>query len=310
MTSKRISRLGFLVLGCFVISSPGAANDLTDRVEHGYVDSKGVKIHYAKIGNGPLMVMLHGYPDYWYTWRHQMEALSKQFTVVAIDLRGYNKSDKPTGVQNYAMRLLIGDVTAVIRHFGEESAVVVGHDWGGAIAWQVATWVPQMVDNLIILSTPHTRGLFRELRKNPEQQQNSQYAQDFQKEDAHTNLSAESLASWVGEPGAKSRYLEAFRRSDFEAMLNYYKANFPRPSASQAQQQSSASQPQPIRKIQCPTLVIHGLDDKALLPAGFNSTWEIMDSDLTMVSIPNAGHFVQHEATDLVTRSIVMWLNR
>lgn len=109
-------------------------SDLMDRVEHGYADSNGVKIHYASIGEGPLVVMIHGFPDFWYSWRHQMEVLSSDFQVVAIDQRGYNKSDQPEGDENYDMRYLVGDVAAVIRHLGRDKATIVGHDWGGAVA--------------------------------------------------------------------------------------------------------------------------------------------------------------------------------
>ena len=90
-----------------------------------------MKIHYASLGKGPLVVMIHGFPDFWYSWRHQMEALAQNFQVVAIDQRGYNLSDKPKGVENYDMRLLVADVAAVIRHPGREHATIVGHDWGG-----------------------------------------------------------------------------------------------------------------------------------------------------------------------------------
>ena len=96
-----------------------------------YADSDGVKIHYASLGEGPLVVMIHGFPDFWYTWREQVDALSSDFKVVAIDTRGYNKSDKPEGVASHAMPLLVGDVAAVIRHLGRDKAIIVGHDWGG-----------------------------------------------------------------------------------------------------------------------------------------------------------------------------------
>ena len=101
-------------------------------MKHGFANSNGVKIHYATLGKGPLVVMIHGFPDYWYTWRHQMEALAEDHQVVAIDMRGYNKSDKPKGVEQYDMKLLIGDVLAVVKHFKQEKATIVGHDWGGA----------------------------------------------------------------------------------------------------------------------------------------------------------------------------------
>lgn len=98
----------------------GGNADLEARVEHGYADSQGVKIHYASLGEGPLVVMMHGFPDYWYTWHHQMEALAPDYRVVAMDLRGYNLSDKPKGIEDYSMRLLVGDVRAVINHLGRE----------------------------------------------------------------------------------------------------------------------------------------------------------------------------------------------
>ena len=126
------------------------------------------------------------------------------------------------------MKLLVGDVLAVIKHFGQEKAIIVGHDWGGAVAWSLAMYVPQAVDKLIILNLPHLRGLSRELANNPQQQKNSQYARDFQKPDAASKLTPEALAFWVTDESAKPRYIEAFKNSDFEAMLNYYKRNYPR----------------------------------------------------------------------------------
>jgi pimeloyl-ACP methyl ester carboxylesterase len=100
-------------------------------IKHGYADNNGVNIHYAETGEGPLVVMIHGFPDFWYSWRHQMAGLKDGYRVVAIDQRGYNLSDQPEGVENYDMRLLVSDVAAVVRHLGEEKATIVGHDWGG-----------------------------------------------------------------------------------------------------------------------------------------------------------------------------------
>ena len=276
--------------------------DLEERVEHGYADSGGVKIHYTSLGSGPLMVMMHGFPDYWYTWRYQMEALSADYQCVAIDLRGYNLSDKPKGVDDYAMDILVGDVVAVIKHLGRERAIVVGHDWGGAIAWSFAMARPEMLDRLIIMNVPHPLGFARELASNPMQQRSSQYARDFQKEDAHLKIKAEDLAFWITDPEVRKRYIEAFERSDFEAMLNYYKRSFPEEGYSP--DQSGRDYP----KVKAPVLIIYGLQDKYVLPSGLNSTWEWLDKGLTMVTIPEAGHFVQQDAADVVTRTMKMWL--
>src|SRR3977135_4190615 len=114
----------FCVLVLLLIGASGVRAE--ELGEDGYADSGGVKIHYVTLGKGPLLVMLHGFPDYWYTWRDQMPALAKHFQVVAIDLRGYNKSDQPKGVENYALDKLVGDVDAVVKHFKQDKAVIVG----------------------------------------------------------------------------------------------------------------------------------------------------------------------------------------
>src|SRR5688500_11047941 len=224
---------GWLV-GWLLLQAGGAmaqdANDIWDQVEHRYADSKGVKIHYAALGQGPLVVMIHGFPDFWYSWRHQMDALAAQnYRVVAVDQRGYNLSDKPQGVDQYAMSMLVGDVAAVIAAEKVTKAVVVGHDWGGSVAWNVAMRRPELVELLVICNLPHPAGIAREIATNPQQKKNSEYAFNFQKPDAHKVLTAERLAAWVTDANARARYVDAFKKSDFEAMLNYYKANYPKP---------------------------------------------------------------------------------
>jgi epoxide hydrolase 4 len=290
-----------LALLSFAAVSAGAA-DFESKVKQGYVDSNGVKIHYASIGSGPLIVMIHGFPDYWYTWRKQMEGLSDKYQCVAIDQRGYNLSDKPEGVENYAIPMLVGDVIAVIKHFGKDKAIIVGHDWGGAVAWALALSAPQYVDRLIILNLPHPRGIMRELTHNPKQQAASAYARNFQKEGSETMVKPEQLAFWVTDPDAKQKYIEAFQRSSIKAMLSYYKANYPR--------EPYQEDPSPVVKTQMPVLMFHGLKDTALLSDALNNTWDWMGKDLTLVTIPDSGHFVQQDAADLVTRMMRAWLER
>jgi pimeloyl-ACP methyl ester carboxylesterase len=284
------------------VQSRRGRTDLEERVEHGYADSDGVKIHYASLGSGPLMVMIHGFPDYWYTWRAQMEALSEAYHCVAIDLRGYNLSDKPKGVDNYAMDLLVGDVAAVIRHLGRDKAILVGHDWGAAISWSFAMDRAEMLDRLIILNVPHPLGLLRELANNLLQQQSSQYAWDYQKEDAHLKITAADLVFWVRDPEVKKKYIGAFEQSDFEAMLNYYKRSFVKKGSAAVQAERD------YPKVKAPVLIIYGLKDRYVLPAGLNNTWEWLEKGLTLVTVPEAGHFVQDDAADLVTRVIRQWL--
>jgi pimeloyl-ACP methyl ester carboxylesterase len=267
--------------------------------EDGYVDSNGVKIHYVTMGSGEPCILVHGFPDFWYTWRAQMPELAKHFQVVAIDQRGYNLSDKPEGVDNYKLEKLVGDLNAVVEHFKAPKAIIVGHDWGGMVAWTYAMRFPDKVDRLIILNLPHPQGLSRELAHNPAQQKASQYARNFQKPDAAKHMAPGMLTFWITDPEARAKYLEAFKRSSMEGMLNYYKANYPREPY------------QPLTglpKVKCPVLMIHGLNDTALLPGALNDTWNWIDNQLTLVTIPHAGHFVQQDAAPVVTKTMVHWL--
>ena len=268
-------------------------------LEHGYADSSGVKIHYVSQGAGPVVLMIHGFPDYWYTWRDQMAALAATRRVVAIDQRGFNMSGQPEGVENYAIEKLVGDVAAVLKHLKCERATIVGHDWGGAVAWSFAMQRPEMTERLVILNCPHPRGLYRELATNEQQRQNSQYARDFQQPDAASKLPIDFLVLWVKEVDERERYLAAFKRSSLEGMLNYYKANYPR----------EPYEARDFPQIKCPTLVIHGLDDTALLPGALSGTWQWIDNELTIVTIPKAGHWVHRDATERVNKVIVSWLS-
>ena len=292
-----------------VICSSNSITDILDEVTHKHANNDGTRIHYVSIGQGPLVVMIHGFPDYWYSWRHQMSALKDHYQVIAIDQRGYNKSDQPEGVENYSMPFLVSDVAAVIKDTGASQATIVGHDWGGAVAWQVALNLPQITRNLIILNLPHPNGLAREMRNNLEQRTNSGYAQKFRQGKASDPdilgggpMTAVRLSQWVQDKEAKQNYIDAFDRSSFSAMLNYYKANYPRLSDSQSDKAVSAPQ------LNMPVLMFHGLKDRALHSDGLNNTWDWVDQDLTIVTAPTAGHFVQQDAADLVSKTMKSWL--
>jgi pimeloyl-ACP methyl ester carboxylesterase len=267
--------------------------------EDGYVEANGVKLHYVTAGQGPLVVLLHGFPDFWYSWRAQMPELAKKHQVVALDLRGYNLSDQPKGVENYTIDKLVADVDAVVKHFKKDKAVIVGHDWGGMIAWSYAMAHPEKVDRLIILNLPHPKCLMRELANNPEQQKNSQYARNFQLPGAAELVKPELLVFWVKDPEALKLYLEAMKRSSVEGMLNYYKANYPK---------EPYKDDRDLPRVKCPVLMFHGLKDIYLLPGALNDTWKHLDGEFTLVTIPEAGHFVQQDAADKVTKTMVRWL--
>jgi pimeloyl-ACP methyl ester carboxylesterase len=290
---------GLTALLTLFASSPARADD--DRTE-GFADSGGVKIYYVTQGKGPLVVLIHGFPDFWYLWRDQMPALAKHFQVVAIDQRGYNLSDKPAKVEDYAVDKLVGDVAAVLKHFKQDKAVLVGHDWGGIVAWSFAMTHPDQTDRLVILNCPHPKGLIRELANNPQQQENSQYARELQKPDAAAKLTPELLVGFRKEgPEDRKKYLEALGRSSMEGMLNYYKANYPRPPY---------KDDRTFPPVKCPVLLIHGLEDKYLLPGALNDTWKWVEKEVTLVTVPKAGHWVQRDAADLVTRRMVWWLTQ
>lgn len=287
----------FCCLWLLLGSLPGLAAQ--EGWKEGFADSQGVRIHYVTAGEGPLVVLLHGFPDFHYTWRDQIPALAKTCQVVALDLRGYNDSDQPAGVENYTLDKLVADVVAVVRHLKRERATIVGHDWGGAIAWNVALRHPELTERLVILNLPHPRGLLRELKTNPEQQKNSAYARAFQLPGAAAALTPEAIAGWVREPEARVKYVAAFRKSSLPAMLHYYQANYPR---------EPYEIPTDLPQVKCPVLMIHGLDDKALLPGALNDTWQWIDNEFSLVTVPKAGHFVHRDQPERVTRILVDWL--
>jgi pimeloyl-ACP methyl ester carboxylesterase len=160
---------------------------------------------------------------------------------------------------------------------------------------------PEKTDRLIILNLPHPKGLARELAHNPDQQKNSQYARNFQKPEAAKMVTAEMLANFVKceNPEVKKKYLEAFKRSSMEGMLNYYKQNYPKEPYQDTRE---------FPPVKCRVLMIHGLKDKALLSGALNDNWKWIEKDLTLVTVPNADHWVHHDAADFVTKTMVRWL--
>lgn len=265
-----------------------------------------VKIHYVASGKGPLVVMIHGFPDYSGSWNQLTPALNDAYRTVAVDTRGYNLSDKPKGVEAYKTEKLVADIAAVIKAEGQEKAIIIGHDWGALISWSFAFAHPEMLDKLVIMAVPHPTAFQRELATNPIQQRNSAYARNFQKEGSENNLTAEGLAGWVKDPAEKAKYVEAFKRSDFAAMMNYYRANYPDGTNAPA----AGAAPPPAPPINVPVLIIHGMKDTALLASGHSGSWEYITKDSTIVMIPDAGHFVQHDAAQLVNATIRGWLDQ
>jgi len=282
----------------------GQFDQLRNDANEGFVNNNGVNIHYLSWGDGPLVIMLHGFPDFWYSWRHIIPEVSKDYKVVAIDLRGYNLSDKPEGVENYTMRTLISDIVAVIDHFKVLNAILIANDWGGAIAWNLALYRPDKVDKLIACNIPFPANIGKYNNEHPEV---GQYARDFQSDDP-SELTPESLVAALPDRSEDEYYLEAFRKSSIEAMLNYYKASYPRlNNSSTSGSNSSQSTVKPLN-VKCPVLMIYGLKDGALPPGMMNDTWDRIDNHLTIYTIPEGGHFIQQEKPVIVNRVINSWL--
>ena len=284
-------------------AAPAAAAPETAKmpveVEDKYATSEdGTKIHYVASGKGPLIVMVHGFPDYSGSWDKLTPKLNDAYRVVAMDTRGYNLSDKPEGVDNYKIAKLVADIQSVITAECASKATVLGHDWGAIQAWYYAFAHPETIERLIIMSVPHPALFIRQIVQSPK---NSDYARNFQKEGSEKNLTAEGLARSVQDPADKAKYVEAFGRSSFAGMMNYYRANYPAtPKPGDA--------PPNFPKLDVPLLVIHGMKDTALLSFGHNDTWDQNNKDTTILMIPESGHWIQRDAPDLLAAQVRSWL--
>jgi epoxide hydrolase 4 len=269
-------------------------------VTHYYVQNNSVNIHCASVGDGPLIVLIHGFPDHWLGWWQVMQQLSKTHRVVAMDLRGYNLSDKPEPLDEYKIENLVGDVRAVIFGSNASSATIVGHDWGGFVAWHVAMDAPELVEKLIVLNMPHPWSISRELANNEHQRKASEYVRMFKHPLAHIGFPLEKLSFWVKEAEYKKRHEQAMATSSLNSMMNYYRANWP--------QEPYAIRSGPPPSVNAPTLIIHSLEDIYALPAGLNEVWNWIDGRVTIETLPGYGHFVHHENPSMVSNLISKWL--
>jgi len=271
--------------------------------QHEYITTNGVKLHYVTQGEGPLILMLHGFPEFWYSWRHQIPEFAQDFKVVALDLRGYNDSDKPAAKSAYVMAEFIKDVEGVIKGLGYDRCVLVGHDWGGAIAWNFAYAYPEMVERLIVLNMPHP-AKFAEAIRTPQQLLRSSYVFFFQlpwlpemliqlADYQAVETALKGMA--VNKSTFTQKDLEVYKdaaakRGAMTAALNYYRNIF---------QQGMLKQD--WRVLEVPTLMIWGEKDPAL---GKELTYgtEADVKDFQLKYIPNCSHWVQQEQPQLVNK--------
>ena len=290
------------------------AGTLSDLVAHRYADLGDARLHYVEAGEGPLVVLLHGFPQFWYMWRFQIPALAEAgFRVVVPDMRGYNLSDKPPKVSDYHVELLARDAERLIRACGEETATLVGHDWGAMVGWMAAMLHPGRVGRLGILNLPHPHRFARGLLR-PRQLLRSSYMFFFQVPRLpEAVLSASNFASLryalrnePVRPGTFSpedieRYVEALARPGaLYAALNYYRALFRRnPFESRGM----------LRRIEAPVLVIWGEKD-SLLGAELAEPDRYWVPDLQMERLPDAGHFVAEDRPEKVNALLLDFMNR
>jgi pimeloyl-ACP methyl ester carboxylesterase len=282
--------------------------------KHEHAQLPGVRLHYVTQGDGPLVVLLHGFPEFWYSWRHQIPALAQRFRVVVPDLRGYGQSEKPAGVRNYTLASLTGDVLALIRHCGHEKAHIVGHDWGGALAWAFAAQHPQATARLAVLNCPPVGQMRRHLLTNLRQLARSWYIFFFQlpflperailsdpRRFARRTFRGAAVHKEAFGDEELRRYAEAIALPGAAtAALNYYRAAF-----------RAALWPRGLAapSIPAPTLVIWGEQDPSLGTELTRGLERYVSGPLQVHPVPDSGHWVQQERPELVNRLLLDFLS-
>ena len=275
-----------------------------------YAEINGLRLHYVTAGKGPLIIFLHGFPEFWYEWKNQLPEFSTDHRAVAPDMRGYNLSDKPPSVDAYQMKELVEDVRVLAEHLGYKKFVLVGHDWGGVVAWSFAIAHPEYLQKLVIVNAPHTGIFARELASNPAQQKASQYMLLFRSPQAEQVLSANNYAALVDAVLGDGLKSGVFTEQDKQAYiaawsqpgaltggLNYYRAAQIGPPTSATAAASTTDPASLIVKV--PTLVIWGEKDTALLTGNLDGIDQFVPN-LTVKRIPDGSHWVIHERPALV----------
>lgn len=282
----------------------------TETWQHREITTNGIRMHYVTQGTGPLVVLLHGFPEFWYSWRYQIPFLAEHgYTVVAPDLRGYNDTDKPrTG---YDVATLTRDIAGLVKGLGQEKAIIVGHDWGGALAWVFAASYPQVTDRLIVMNAPHPAAMMREFRT-LSQLRKSWYIFFFQipwlpeymllrnnANEIGRMLRGAAIQKSVFPREVTAKFQQAMSKPGaMTAALNYYRQLFRR---------LPASSRDPRARVTAPTLLIWGEQDIALgieLTTGLEQ-WV---GDLEIKRIPDSGHWVQQEQPEKVNQFMLDFL--
>jgi epoxide hydrolase 4 len=278
-----------------------------------YVTANGVRLHYVASGEGPLVLFLHGFPEFWYAWKEQLAEFGKDHLAVAPDLRGFNLSDKPPGLDRYRYVDYLADIRALADRFSPgRKFVLVGHDIGGALSWRFATAYPDRLEKLVIINAPHPGVIARLYQTDPAQQKATQYIVMYRSAQAETTLSENNYAFLVNRvmgaaaKGAfteedKAAYIEAWSQAGaLTGGLSYYRANPVGPSAAaqstgpRALAGGAPTVASPSLVVNVPTLVIWGVQDRALLPQNLDGLDQFVPA-LTIKRIAGGSHWVVHE---------------
>ena len=277
-------------------------------MNHQHISTNGIQLHVVSDGpnSGPLAILLHGFPEFWYGWRYQIPSLAAAgYSVWVPDQRGYNLSDKPNGIAAYNLDALVADVIGLIDAADQETAFIVGHDWGAAVAWWVAAKYPKRVASMVVINVPHPLVLQEELRHNFAQLQKSWYIFFFQlpwvpealAQLNNWSIFAQSLKT-SSRPGIFTEedidiYRQAWSQPDaYTSMLNWYRAFIQKPPA-------SLNNP----RISVPTLLLWGAQDQFLGRDMAQQSIDLCD-DGRLVFLEEATHWVHHEESDRVNALI------
>ncbi|CAG5133759.1 unnamed protein product [Candidula unifasciata] len=289
---------------------------------HNYLHLEDVTIHYVASGpeDKPLMLFVHGFPEFWYSWRYQIREFQKDYRVVAIDQRGYGDSDKPSGIDEYSVKKLVSDIKHVILALGYENCILVGHDWGGLVVWAFGRQYPDMVSRLIVMNVPPSPVFQKLLHKNKEQLKRSWYmflfqlpylpeiylrfnnfeAIDFLFAGSHKRKHAFSngMQNPMSQEDANAYKYIFSQPGAVTPPINYYRAALSRPNGNIAYDMEYTM----------PVLLIWGYHDIALTPV-IPDMVEKENPKITVRRIPEAGHFVQMDTPIVVNKVMREWLN-
>jgi epoxide hydrolase 4 len=291
-------------------------------IQHDFADVNGIRMHYAHMGTpgGKLMLFAHGFPEFWYCWRHLLPEFARDYHAVAPDMRGYNLTSKPPRVEDYDINILIEDLGALAKHLGYEKFTLVAHDWGGGVAWSLAIKKPQWVEKLIIINSPHPTVFERELNTNPAQQKASMYTRHFQSPKVEAMLRAndckglrdicltEGLKDGHISEADKQEYLRAWNQPGaVTGMLNYYRAAKMGPPVAPGETARSFETGIPNPIVEVPTLVVWAEQDPHLMVSNLDGL-EAYVPDLTVRRIADSGHWVITDQPQTVIKHMRAWL--